>query len=281
MGAGSDERRPAACDDRCVHSVPRWPEVKRPPPSRRRARTPPYQVESGPVDAPRSTILTPQGQRRSKGTGAPVKAVEFNVTIPGFILAKTLGRFSDAFVYGRASRLGLVERPRPELPGDDWVRVEVLLCGICGSDLGNVSYKSSPAMEPFGSFPAILGHEILGRVAEVGPGVVHVAPGDRVVIDPMLHCEVRGWEEKAWCPSCVAGLHSTCELSGEEGAPAGGRPSHAGRWRAPGCGAGTGCCTGRWPTAGTRPDDRLPPRPRGRLGRGDDRPPTAGLHGPR
>lgn len=150
-----------------------------------------------------------------------MKAVEFNVTIPGFLLAKTLGRFSDAFVYGRASRLGLVERPRPELPGDDWVRVEVLLCGICGSDLGNVSYKSSPAMEPFGSFPAILGHEILGRVAEVGPGVVHVAPGDRVVIDPMLHCEVRGWEEKAWCPSCVAGLHSTCELSGEEGAPAG------------------------------------------------------------
>lgn len=151
-----------------------------------------------------------------------MKAVEFNVTVPGFILAKTLGRFSDSFVYGRASRLGLVERPRPELRGDDWVRVEVLLCGICGSDLGNVAYKSSPAMEPFGSFPAVLGHEILGRVAEVGPGVAHFAAGDRVVIDPMLHCEVRGWEEEAWCPSCVAGLHSTCEMSGEEGAPAGG-----------------------------------------------------------
>ena len=150
-----------------------------------------------------------------------MKAVEFNVTIPGFILARTLGRLSGSFVYGRASRLGLVERPRPELPGDDWVRVEVLLCGICGSDLGNVSYRSSPAMEPFGSFPAVLGHEILGRVAEVGPDVAHVAVGDRVVVDPMLHCEVRGWEEEAWCPSCVGGLHSTCEMSGEDGAPAG------------------------------------------------------------
>lgn len=149
-----------------------------------------------------------------------MKAVEFNVTIPGFILAKTLGRFSDSFVYGRTSRLGLVERPRPQLPGDDWLRVEVLLCGICGSDLGNISYRSSPAMEPFGSFPAVLGHEIVGRVAEVGPGVAHVAVGDRVVIDPMLHCEVRGWGEEVWCRSCVAGLHATCEMSGEEGAPA-------------------------------------------------------------
>ena len=77
------------------------------------------------------------------------------------------------------SRLGLVDRVPPPLPGDDWVRIEVLLCGICGSDLGNVSYRSSPAMEPFGSFPAVLGHEILGRVAEVGSGVTHVGVGDR------------------------------------------------------------------------------------------------------
>ncbi len=152
-----------------------------------------------------------------------MKAVEFNVTIPGFILARSLGRVSDSFVYGRASRLRLTDRPRPELPGDDWVRVEVLLCGICGSDLGNVSYKSSPAMEPFGSFPAVLGHEILGRVTEAGPGVAHVAVGDRVVIDPMLHCEVRGWRKEAWCPSCGAGRHSTCELAADEGAPAGDR----------------------------------------------------------
>ncbi len=146
-----------------------------------------------------------------------MKAVEFNLTIPGYILAKTLGRFSSSFVYGRASGVRLVSKARPALPGDEWVRVEVLLCGICGSDLGNISCKSSPAMEPFGSFPAVLGHEILGRVTEVGPGVVHVAEGDRVVVDPMLHCEARGWKEEAWCPSCVAGCHATCEVSGEEG----------------------------------------------------------------
>ncbi|MDE2763273.1 MAG: zinc-binding dehydrogenase [Gemmatimonadota bacterium] len=146
-----------------------------------------------------------------------MKAVEFNVTIPGFILARGPGRFSSAFVYGRPSGVSLVDRPPPAIPGDDWVRIEVLLCGICGSDLGNISYRSSPAMEPFGSFPAVPGHEILGRVVEVGAGVSHVEPGQRVVVDPMLHCEARGWGAGSWCTSCVTGNHATCELSGEEG----------------------------------------------------------------
>ena len=146
-----------------------------------------------------------------------VKAVEFNVTIPGFILTRGLGRFSSAFVYGRPSGVTLVDRPAPTIPGDDWVRVEVLLCGICGSDLGNISYRSSPAMEPFGSFPAVLGHEIVGRVVEAGRGVSHVEAGQRVVVDPMLHCEARGWEAASWCSSCVTGNHATCELSGETG----------------------------------------------------------------
>ena len=150
-----------------------------------------------------------------------MKAVEFNVTIPGYVLARSLGRVSGAFIYGRPSKLRLTDRTAPSIPGEDWVRIEVILCGICGSDLGNISYRSSPAMEPFGSFPAVLGHEILGRVAEVGSGVTHVRVGDRVVVDPMLHCEARGWGAEAWCSSCVVGRHATCEQAGESG-PAGG-----------------------------------------------------------
>ncbi|NNF28484.1 MAG: zinc-binding dehydrogenase, partial [Gemmatimonadetes bacterium] len=91
------------------------------------------------------------------------------------------------------------------------------LGGICGSDLGNISFKSSPAMEPFGSFPAVLGHEILGRVTEVGPEMDPGLVGQRVVVDPMIHCDVRGHAPEAWCPSCRAGLHGTCEMAGEEG----------------------------------------------------------------
>lgn len=146
-----------------------------------------------------------------------MRAVEFNVTVPGYLLAKSLGRVADSAIHGGLSKLSLVDRPAPSLPGDEWVRIEVLLCGICGSDLGNIAYKSSPAMEPFGSFPAVLGHEILGRVVEAGPRAGHLSPGQRVVIDPIIHCAARGHASDRWCPSCVAGSHATCEMAGEEG----------------------------------------------------------------
>ena len=146
-----------------------------------------------------------------------MKAVEFSVSVPGYLLAKGLGRITDSVVYGGPSGVRLVDRGRLDLPGDRWARVEVILSGICGSDLGNLSFKSSPAMEPFGTFPAVLGHEILGRVVEAGPGVDASLVGRRVVVDPMIHCEVRGHASEAWCPSCQAGLHGTCEMSGERG----------------------------------------------------------------
>ncbi len=146
-----------------------------------------------------------------------VEAVQFNVTPAGYLLARSLGRASGSFVHGRASGLRRVERPVPPLPGPAWMRIEVLLCGICGSDLAALAYRSSTALEPFGSFPAVLGHEIVGRVVEVGPDVSGVAPGQRVVVDPMLHCAVRGREAGTWCRSCAAGRHSTCELAAEDG----------------------------------------------------------------
>lgn len=170
-------------------------------------------------------------------------AIEFNVTVPGYLLAKSLGRVTDSAIHGRLSRLSLVDRPAPVLPaGDDWVRIDVLLCGICGSDLGNIAYQSSPAMEPFGSFPAVLGHEILGRVVEAGSGAPHLSPGQRVVIDPLIHCEARGHPSEQWCPSCASGLHATCEMAGEEGGLAAGQspesagqsPERAGQPLAPG-----------------------------------------------
>ena len=146
-----------------------------------------------------------------------MRAVTFDVSIPRFILAKTLGRMTDAAIYGGLSGVRMEDRPRLELPGDRWVRIQVIKAGICGSDIGNLSYSSSPAMEPFGSFPAVLGHEILGRVTEVGKGVTGVEVGQRVTVDPFLSCEVRGHVGDQVCASCSVGLHSTCENAGEDG----------------------------------------------------------------
>lgn len=146
-----------------------------------------------------------------------MRAVSFDVGVAHFILAKSLGRITDQAIHGRLSGVRLGEHILPPLPGDEWVRLEVLKAGICGTDIGNLTYAASPAMEPFGSFPAVLGHEILARVAEVGPAVRDLEVGQRVTVDPMISCQVRGHPREHWCRSCRAGLHSTCEVAGEEG----------------------------------------------------------------
>ncbi|HTX62032.1 MAG TPA: alcohol dehydrogenase catalytic domain-containing protein, partial [Acidimicrobiales bacterium] len=72
----------------------------------------------------------------------------------------------------------LEDVPPPTLvPGG--VLVDVLECGVCGTDRDIVSGKYGSA--PTGSPYLILGHENLGRVHAVADGVSGVAPGDLVV----------------------------------------------------------------------------------------------------
>lgn len=146
-----------------------------------------------------------------------MRAVTFDVTVPRYLLAKSFGRLSDTFLYGLASGLSLRDVEEPALPGPQWARLETTLAGICGSDVSNLCYRTSPAMEPFGSFPAVIGHEISGRVIEVGAKVRNVEIGQRVVVDPVISCEVRGRHRTAWCRSCLAGVPGTCENAGQAG----------------------------------------------------------------
>ena len=146
-----------------------------------------------------------------------MRAVTFDVSVPRYLLAKSVGRVSDAVLYGGPSGVALRNVEEPALPGPRWVRLETILAGICGSDIANLSYAASPAMEPFGSFPAVIGHEILARVVEVGAEVRGFEPGQRVAVDPMISCGARGRARDQWCPSCERGLSSTCENAGEAG----------------------------------------------------------------
>jgi NADPH:quinone reductase-like Zn-dependent oxidoreductase len=50
--------------------------------------------------------------------------------------------------------------------------------------------------------PIVLGCEGAGEVAEIGPGVTGLAPGDGVVINPFVACDE--------CPACVAGRETEC-----------------------------------------------------------------------
>lgn len=81
------------------------------------------------------------------------------------------------------------------IPGDGEVVLEVTACGICGSDLHVAS-----AVAPAGS---VLGHEIAGRIAEVGPDVDdRWSVGDQVVARPFTGCGECDW--------CVAGRADHC-----------------------------------------------------------------------
>ena len=157
-----------------------------------------------------------------------MRAVSFNVTVPGFLLGKSLGGFTESVLFGGLSGLRLRDTAEVPLPGSRWVRLEVLKAGICGTDVGNLTFSASPALEPFGSFPAVLGHEVVARVVEVGSDVRAVEVGQRVAVDPMISCAMRGYGDRA-CPSCAVGLHCTCERMGEEGeTEVGGRPIRRG-----------------------------------------------------
>jgi len=147
-----------------------------------------------------------------------VRAVTFNVTVPGFLIGKGLGGITESALFGGLSGVRYRDVPEPPLPGDDWARLEVLTAGICGTDVATLSYYMSPTMEPFGSFPAVLGHEILARVTEVGPAVRRVVVGQRVAVDPFISCTVRGYAGDSQCGSCAMGLCCTCERAGDEGA---------------------------------------------------------------
>jgi len=78
------------------------------------------------------------------------------------------------------------------------VLVEIKATGVCHTD----AYTLSGA-DPEGLFPAILGHEGAGIVAEVGAGVTSVKVGDRVI--PLYTPECRN------CEYCLSGKTNLCQ----------------------------------------------------------------------
>ena len=103
----------------------------------------------------------------------------------------------------------LVEIPEPDLPTGEWARVAVTGGGICGSDLHlfSPSVGGSPTLYSVGTLPFVLGHEIAGRIIEVGPDSPW-SVGTRVAVDPILPCGVRGIDPP--CVNCARGWPSSC-----------------------------------------------------------------------
>lgn len=87
--------------------------------------------------------------------------------------------------------------PRRETTASD-VKVDILYCGVCHSDLHFARNEWN-----FTQYPAVPGHEIIGRVATMGSDVKKFKVGDLVGVGCLV-------ESCSTCPDCRAGLEQFC-----------------------------------------------------------------------
>jgi uncharacterized zinc-type alcohol dehydrogenase-like protein len=85
------------------------------------------------------------------------------------------------------------------------VRIEILFCGVCHSDLHTVRDEWNSVMPT--TYPCVPGHEIVGRVVEVGSGVTAYKAGDLVgvgcVVDSDHTCAACERDVEQFCPNGV------------------------------------------------------------------------------
>lgn len=74
----------------------------------------------------------------------------------------------------RKDALTLTDLPRP-VPADGEILIKVSACGVCHTELDEIEGRTAPPV-----LPVVPGHEVVGRVAEIGPGSHRYAIGDRV-----------------------------------------------------------------------------------------------------
>jgi 2-desacetyl-2-hydroxyethyl bacteriochlorophyllide A dehydrogenase len=94
----------------------------------------------------------------------------------------------------------VVEAAEPE-PGPGEAQLRMIVAGVCGSDTHALRGRH-PNVHP----PYAPGHEVVGLVTAVAPGVTAVRAGQRATVEPDLPC----WT----CKQCRAGRENLCENLG-------------------------------------------------------------------
>lgn len=98
---------------------------------------------------------------------------------------------------------------------DEDVSIEILYCGVCHSDLHTAENDWG-----WSQYPVVPGHEIVGKVLEVGKGVTKYKQGDHVavgcMVDSCLSCDQCHQGEEQYCREGMVGTYSGQDrISGE------------------------------------------------------------------
>jgi propanol-preferring alcohol dehydrogenase len=94
--------------------------------------------------------------------------------------------------------LDLIDLPDP-VPGEKEILVRVSACGVCHTELDEIEGRTPPP-----HLPVVLGHQVIGRVEEMGSQVSTFKTGDRVGISWIFSACGK-------CKFCLAGNENLCQ----------------------------------------------------------------------
>jgi L-iditol 2-dehydrogenase len=108
-----------------------------------------------------------------------------------------------AWVLGRPGELRLVDKPLPQ-PGVAEVLVRVGATAVCGTDLEVISHGEPALVQGGMPFDKNFtpGHEYMGTVVKLGPGVDEFAVGERIAVEIHAGC--------GRCERCREGMYTAC-----------------------------------------------------------------------
>jgi propanol-preferring alcohol dehydrogenase len=108
------------------------------------------------------------------------------------MVLRRLGRLSK-----ETDPLEYDELPDP-VPAPGEVLIHVSVCGVCHTELDEIEARLSPPR-----LPVVLGHQVVGRIGALGPGVQDVRPGTRVGV-AWIHSSCGS------CAYCLSGRENLC-----------------------------------------------------------------------
>ena len=98
----------------------------------------------------------------------------------------------------KPEELKVIDIEKPVIDEKNNVLVKMTAAGICGSDMGIYHGTNAAA-----TYPRVIGHEMVGRVDQVGPNVKDLNVGDRVIINQVTSC--------GHCYPCRIGRGNVCD----------------------------------------------------------------------
>jgi alcohol dehydrogenase len=109
--------------------------------------------------------------------------------------------YMKALVYHGPGRRGWEEKPKPTIKNSKDAIIRITKTTICGTDLHIMKGDVPEVIDGL-----ILGHEGVGIIEEVGPGVSNFKVGNKVLISCITSC--------GSCDACRKGMYSHCETGG-------------------------------------------------------------------